>query len=181
MSENDETETKIPEEPQRIHLHVYLEHPLTVNVNIHTHHYHGPPQPGPAVMAMTRIGGKIMGTSAPATPPQISVDEQNKEADVKWVDSHGDTDAAAPPNAQVVWSGDDDSVAMVDADTGKITPVVEGQFTLSVAFNDSSTGGSLMLPDGVTPFPVPEPTQIQVVAGAAVGAELEIETVDTVS
>lgn len=114
-----------------------------------------------------------MGTSAPATPPQVTVDEQNKSLGLKWVDDRGDTDAAAPPNAQVAYDGDNPAVATVDAQTGKITPVAEGMFNGSVSVTDSSTGQPFEFNGTALAL---SPIAINVVAGAATGAELEIET-----
>lgn len=155
--------------PERVHVHVYLEYPVTVNL------FTNPPKraPGPAVMAMMTIGGSIVGTSAPGTV-QVTVDETNKKADLMWVDDRGNTDAAAPANAQVAFDSDDPAVATVDATSGQITPVAEGTFNLNASVIDTSTGAQLEL--NGTPVSV-SPAQIQVVAGAAVGAELGIQQV----
>lgn len=129
---------------------------------------------GQAITAVLTIGGQLVGTSAPNAGPQINIDEQNKLAEIHWVDDHGDTDADAPSNAQIAFDSDNPSVATVDAQSGKITPVAEGSFNLSVEFTDSTTGGPLMEPDGQTPFQVTT-APVQIVAGAAVGAELEVK------
>lgn len=130
-------------------------------------------EPGQAVTAILTIGGKLTG-AAPAT--SITVDETNKEASIHWVDDKGDTDAAAPAHAQVAFDSDNPAVATVDAQTGKITPVAEGTFNLSVTLTDSATGSTLMHADGTTPWTV-NPAAVQVTPGAAVGAQLGVKQV----
>lgn len=147
---------------QHIHLHldgnvtIELAGPVTLN-----HQY----PPRPAVRAQIKIGDKM-------SPGRISIDATTKQAEIKYTDDRGDTDAAAPDGAVVTFASDNDAVATVDPNTGAITPVAEGDFNVSATIAGAD-GSPIMEPDGVTPFTV-EPSAETIVAGAAVGAELEI-------
>lgn len=126
--------------------------------------------PGAAVAAILTIGGQL----STSTPQQLSIDDTTGTAQLNWVDDKGDTDAAAPAGAQVTYSVDDAAVATVDPQTGVITPVAEGSANLWVAIVGAD-GNPLMEADGTTPFSAPA-VPFQVVAGAAVGAELAIKS-----
>lgn len=107
-------------------------------------------------------------------PGSISIDSTTGEAKVLFVDDKGDTDAAAPAGAVVTYRSSDETVATVDASTGKITPVKEGTTNIGADILDAS-GNPVLEPDGTTPFSVPD-SAITIVAGAAVGAELQIQS-----
>lgn len=107
-------------------------------------------------------------------PTQLSIDDANAQGLFYWVDDRGDTDAAAPEGAQVSFGSTDPNVATVDPATAKITPVAEGAAQLTVTITDAN-GNPLMEPDGVTPFAAP-PADFQIVAGAAVGAGLQVKS-----
>ena len=123
-------------------------------------------RPGQPVTAILTIGASLM-------PTQLSVDDTTGTAKLVWVDDKGDTDAAAPANAAVEYGIDNAAVATIDAATGQITPVAEGDANVTVTITDTATGGQLMEADGVTPFQA-QPAAFSVVAGTAVGAGLQI-------
>ena len=109
-------------------------------------------------------------------PGAITVDTTTETASIVWADDHGDTDAAAPSNASgatvPVFGSDNEAVATVDPVTGKVTPVAEGTFNVTVAPFTYPDGTPVLEADGVTPFPVPAPAAVTVSAGAAVAASL---------
>lgn len=108
------------------------------------------------------------------SPAQLTVDETG-QSQLNWIDDKGDKDAPAPPNAQVTYSVDNPAVGTADPNTGVVTPAGEGDANLTATITDSTTGGPLMEPDGVTPFSV-QPAPFRVVAGQAVAAgELSIQ------
>ena len=90
--------------------------------------------------------------------------------------------AAATPVVQPAWLAYrassvyevyyNEAVATVDPVTGKVTPVAEGTFNVTVAPFTYPDGTPVLEADGVTPFPVPAPAAVTVSAGAAVAASL---------
>lgn len=175
MTETDDTEL-YGEKRQRIDLYLHndTENPLVINlvgpVNLVVQEA-PETQPGPAVGAIMTIGGNIVGTSSPAVT-SITVDEDNQQANIKWVDDKGDTDAAQPPNAAVAWGSDNPAIATVDASSGAITPVAEGSANVTVTVTDNTTGQPFEFNGTALSI---SPAPIQVVAGDAVGAELTIQ------
>lgn len=144
---------------------------LDINVNLHFDRLQvsiTPPRlPGQPVTAFLTIGGNLM-------PASLSVDDTTGKVLLTWVDDKGDTDAAAPPNARIQFGCDNPAVATVDADSGAILPTAEGSANATVEITDSTTGGPLLEPDGVTPF-APASVSFSVVPGAAVGVALSVQ------
>lgn len=109
------------------------------------------------------------------SPAKVSIDEKNEQAELAWVDDKGDTDAQAPPGAQVTYGVDNPAVVTVDPQSGKLTPLAEGSASVTVSIVGPD-GGPLLEPDGVTPFAA-QPGAVEIVAGQAVGATLSIKNV----
>src|SRR5438270_12850497 len=87
-------------------------------------------QRGEAVTAILTIGGSIM------SPAVVSIDEQNEQVELSWVDDKGDTDAPAPPGAQVTFGVDNPAVVSVDPQSGKLTPLAEGSANVTCSITD---------------------------------------------
>jgi uncharacterized protein YjdB len=76
----------------------------------------------------------------------------------------------------VTWTSSDETVLTVAPDAenpnvGDVTPVGEGQATVTVAITNDD-GTPVLEADGVTPFPIPTPVALTVGPGAAVGDAL---------
>jgi hypothetical protein len=177
---DDETMSHRPPEPeQRIRIDIFHHFPEgiplsvteAITAQLTVLGQNTPPSPAVATSAVLTLKGAKM-------PGQITVDTTNETVTLSFVDDHGDTDAAAPAGAVVVFASDNPAVATVALDASvpfqaDVTPVAEGTANISATLTDAS-GNPLTEADGSTPFPAPDSVEVTVAPGSAVGDALTL-------
>lgn len=98
----------------------------------------------------------------------ISIDDLTKVASTKFEDDHGDTDAPAPAGYVPAHTSDNPAVLTIDPTTYVVTPVAEGQATVTDPIQDAS-GNPIPLPNGTGNF-APATAVVTIGPGLAVAA-----------
>ncbi len=109
-------------------------------------------------------------------PASISIDDTTGAASVVWEDDHGDVASVPTGNdgnpVAVTFSVDNPGVATIDAASGVLTPVAEGDANVSVAVTNATDGTPASFADGVAISAAP--AAFSVVAGPAAQLVLSV-------
>lgn len=157
-------------------------------ITLHVHHHFDGPVPLELVGEIVTLLGKApvratrarltLGEVAPMAPTQVTVDTVNEIVRIEFEDDKGDTDAVAPAGSVATFTSDNPSVIAVAPQDGD--PLVG---VLSVlAEGTANIGATIVGPDGQplvdsasgAPWPPIDSVAVTVVAGAAVGARLDV-------